>query len=120
MAARAQSLADEVRKATKSLEKHRKATKTGGVEAVSHGVTSMPKLRVTDVHLSPLNEARSCEIRVLEPVLEAQGADFDANQEIFMFFHVLSNVFQCFSMFFMDFHGLSWIFEAVDLTPSIF
>ena len=26
-------------------------------EAVSHGVTSMPKLRVSDVHLTPVNEA---------------------------------------------------------------
>ncbi|CAJ1437399.1 unnamed protein product [Effrenium voratum] len=36
-------------------------------EAISHGITSMPKLRDTDVHLSPLNEA--------------EGADFDDNQE---------------------------------------
>ncbi|CAK9012064.1 Uncharacterized protein SCF082_LOCUS11367 [Durusdinium trenchii] len=36
-------------------------------EAISHGVTSMPKLRVTDVQLAPLNEA--------------EGADFDDNQE---------------------------------------
>ena len=28
-----------------------------GREAISHGVTSMPKLRVTDVQLAPLNEA---------------------------------------------------------------
>ena len=26
-------------------------------EAVSHGVTSMPKLRESDVHLTPVNEA---------------------------------------------------------------
>eukprot|EP00913_Durusdinium_trenchii_P024571 g23065.t1 len=37
-------------------------------EAISHGVTSMPKLRVTDVQLAPLNEA--------------EGADFDDNQDI--------------------------------------
>lgn len=36
-------------------------------EAVSHGVTSMPKLRVSDVHLTPVNEA--------------EGADFNDNQE---------------------------------------
>jgi len=36
-------------------------------EAVSHGVTSMPKLRESDVHLSPVNEA--------------EGADFNDNQE---------------------------------------
>ena len=56
-------------------------------EAVSHGVTSMPKLRVTDVHLSPLNEAQGCETHALLLVFQAEGADFDENQEIFIHFH---------------------------------
>ncbi|CAE7589263.1 unnamed protein product, partial [Symbiodinium natans] len=41
--------------------------KTLADEAISHGITSMPKLRDSDVHLAPLNEA--------------EGADFNDNQE---------------------------------------
>jgi len=41
--------------------------KTLADEAISHGITSMPKLRDSDVHLSPLNEA--------------EGADFNDEQD---------------------------------------